>query len=912
MGDNKNNKTDDSKSKSDTTEGGESNTDSENDSDEEKIFSLHSINVHGESGELIGLVGAVGSGKSSIVSALLGDMDNQKGSVLIQGSVAYVPQTPWILNSTVKDNILMESPFDEEKYTLALRLSQLEADLEQLPAGEMTQIGEKGITLSGGQKQRVSLARAIYADRDIFILDDPLSALDVHVSLKIFNDAITNHLKDKLVILVTHNIDLLPKCDRIFTVVDGTIAESGDFAKLMADNGEFSKLMKAHSVQENSASKSTDTLEATESEGDKSHKKSSTKEKDGKISKSEKPARGSVKLDVILGYFSAFTRRGRYPYAILIFLSLLFALTEAIQISTNYWLSVWSTDATDGTVDSAMYLGVYAGMTICSLLAYFTVQYSFARGAILAATQLHATMMKAILHAPMAWFDTTPSGRTLSRCSKDVDEADTQLRDSMSSSFRCANEVIGALILISIATGGWLLIACVPVFVCYFSLLQSFRYMSREIKRLDSVSKSPIFNHFAQTLQGLSSIRAYGLEDQFLHKNYSNLDTNNKFYFMSNSLNRWLSVRLELIGSILVFCTAIILTVSTVSPAMAGLGLVYVTQLLSTLGWGVRQAGETEMRLNAIERLLEYQGDDFPAEAESIIEGEEDTLADWPNAGEIEFSDYKMRYRPELPLALKGVNLTIPSGSSVGVCGRTGSGKSSLLVSLFRLCERSGGSIKIDGIDIASIGLHTLRSNMAIIPQDPQMFVGTLRYNLDPFDQYDDAKLWGVLDKVHLRSLIEDRKNQLHCEVAEGGNNFSVGERQLLCIARALLRRPKLIMLDEATASIDRETDAVIQSMIRNEFVDCTLVIIAHRLDTIMDCSHILLLEDGKVGEFGSPKELANMDDGMFSNMVDAAGEGAAARLREIAEFGKGFSTKNAKKVDITSEEMIEVDLNSP
>ena len=502
-------------------------------------------------------------------------------------------------------------------------------------------------------------------------------------------------------------------------------------------------------------------------------------------------------------------------------------------------------------------------LVLCSQL--FT-----ATGAVAAATRLHDRMLHALLDAPMSWFETTPTGRTLSRCSKDVDEADTQLRESFTSMFDCLTKSLSVIILVCILTRGWLIIGLIPVIILYYIAMQYYRNTSRELKRLDSVTRSPIFSHFAETLNGLSSVRCFQIEKEFLGKNLRSIDKNHRAFFLINSSNRWLSIRLELVGGSLTLLTCVILIAISdrSTAALAGLALVYVTQMLNTLNWGVRQVSETEVRFNAVERLLQYQGENFPKEAARLCDGDPKE-GEWPAEGKIELKSYCMRYRPNLPLVLKQISCTIPAGSTVGICGRTGSGKSSLFASLFRLVEPAEGSILIDDVDTSKLGLSYLRSKLAIIPQDPVLFVGNIRMNLDPFDNYTDGEIWDALKLCNMSQAINTRPDKLLTLVSEGGSNFSQGQRQLLCIARALLRKPKILLLDEATASIDFKTDTAIQYMIKENYKNCTTLTIAHRLNTISDSDIIMVLDNGRLVEFDSPKNLLKIDGGVYKDMVE-------------------------------------------
>jgi len=858
-------------------------------------FTLKNINLTCKKGQLVAVVGSVGSGKSSLVSAVLGEMEKTQGSLSVSGSVAYVAQIPWIQNTTVRDNVLFGSKMDKDRYDKVVEVSCLGPDLKQLPSGDQTMIGERGINLSGGQKQRVALARALYADRDIYILDDPLSALDVHVSDTVFHKLIKGMLKTKTVLLVTHHLDLLSQCDSVVLMKEGSVHASGTFKDLLRNNPEFKDLMQGSDLGDEkdaarASSRTSRALSKTVDE-DAADKK---KEVKAEVIKAEERAEGSVKYSTIQAYARAFLPFC-CPSVTILFTLILYGSGFILQVASSYWLAHWSSEIEDKRADegdNGYFLGIYTAWTTGALFWYTIASFFFSVGAIGASTRLHKGMLEALLRAPMWWFDITPSGRTLNRCSKDVDEADSQLRQSLQMMIRCVVQVLSTLALITFVTGGYLGIALVPILSMYYYMLQLYRRTSRELQRLDSVSKSPIFNNFSETLQGLSSVRAFGKQSLFYSNNLKNIDANSRNYFMLHAANRWLSVRLEVIGAILTLSLGVFLiyirfeisksasdqkgTYGASEAALAGLALSYMSEILNTLNWGVRQVSEVETRLNSVERLLEYQGEDFPREAASELPDDPKADEAWPTEGKIDIKDLELRYRDGLPLALAGLTMNIPAGSSVGICGRTGSGKSSLMVSLFRLTEKAGGSVVIDGRDIHNMGLQPIRSRMAIIPQDPVLFLGSIRSNLDPFSKYTDQQLWEALKTCQMEEAVKARDNMLDTPVAEGGSNFSMGERQLLCITRAMLRKPKLLLLDEATASIDRQTDSVIQEMLRTVFASCTTLIIAHRLNTIMDCSHIAVIDQGKCVEFGSVQELSSTPGSQFKAMVDAS---ASTRL---------------------------------
>ena len=888
----KNIKKEEEEKKTNDGDDGGINTPTANTTKAKENFLLKNINLTLKSGQLCMVCGKVGSGKSSLVQAILGEMKCKSGNVKIRGNLSYVPQSAWILNDTVRKNVILENEFDEAKYKMALDCSELISDLNILPAGDKTEIGEKGINISGGQKQRVALARAIYHDRDIVILDDVLSALDVHVGKKVFNKLILGQLKSKLVILVTHDLSLLQCADHILHIEDGEIVSSGSYDFLMKNNNQFQDLLvdieqnrkdDTNVKEEESIVVKTTTADATnidtndvliETKAENTNKSTDEERKAGsKMIKAEVRAKGSVSFKTVFAYFGSFFPRMSSGMTIALILFFM-ALAKGLTLATSWWLSWWVTSvelSISGYVDHAFFIGIYGLFTFGVLILILISSIFTATGAISAATRLHDNMLSALLSAPMYWFETTPTGRTLSRCSKDVDEADTLLRQAFTSMLNCMVESLSILVLVTILTGGWLIMGLIPVTFLYYHAMIYYRKTSRELKRLESVSRSPIFSHFSETLNGLSSVRTFQIENVFEQKILQRVDTNHRAFFLINAANRWLSIRLELIGGTLTLLTCIILVISSTptTAALAGLALVYITQMLNTLNWGVRQVSETEVRFNAVERLLEYQGEQFPKEKSSTFKTDPTTKM-WPSHGKIEFVSYSMRYRKKLPLVLKNISCTIPAGSRVGICGRTGSGKSSMFVALFRLVEPADGSIKIDDIDSKTLGLRTLRSRIAVIPQDPVLFVGTIRNNLDPFEQYEDSEIWDALKLCNMYEACSTRPSKLESAVSESGQNFSQGERQLLCIARALLRKPKILLLDEATASIDFKTDKLVQDMIRKNFIGCTTLTIAHRLNTIADSDLIMVLDDGKIAELDTPEKLMQLKDGIYRDMVDA------------------------------------------
>uniref|UniRef100_A0A670ZSQ6 ABC-type glutathione-S-conjugate transporter n=1 Tax=Pseudonaja textilis TaxID=8673 RepID=A0A670ZSQ6_PSETE len=810
-------------------------------------------------GSLAAIVGSVGSGKSSLISAMLGEMENIKGNINIQGSMAYVPQQAWIQNATLKDNIIFGSPLDEIRYQQVLEACALHPDLKLLPGGDLTEIGEKGINLSGGQKQRVSLARAVYSNADIYLLDDPLSAVDAHVGRHIFDKVLGPEglLQNKTRILVTHNLSFLAQVDDIVVLEAGTVTERGSYSTLLANSGSFAQLLNTYGNQQ-------DNIHEEEAMG-----KVITKDTASGITLVLTSAGADIiKYKTIVKLFTYL----RYFRAIGWGLSICILISNIGQaasfIGFNLWLSDWTNDALHYQnetypVTRDVRVGIYGTLGASLFLLIATGLTSF--GAIRASRVMHEQLLSNILRVPMSFFDSTPTGRIMNRFAKDIFTVDETIPISLRSWMSCFFMILSTLVIICIATPYFAIITLL-LGILYYFILQFYVATSRQLRRLDSVTRSPIYSHFGETVSGLSVIRAFGHQERFLQHNEKIVDVNQKSVYSWLVSNRWLAVRLELVGNLTVFFAALlaVFVKNSLNSGIVGLSISSITQ---TLNWLVRMTSELETNIVAIERLNEYT--EIKNEAPWVTA--QRPPSQWPKNGEITFIDYKVRYRPELELVLDGINCDIKGTEKIGVVGRTGAGKSSLTNCLFRILEAAGGKILIDGLDIATLGLHDLREKLTIIPQDPILFSGSLRMNLDPFDQYSDEDIWHTLELAHLKSYVQALPEGLSSPVSEGGENLSVGQRQLVCLARALLRKSKILILDEATAAVDMETDHLIQETIRSEFANCTVITIAHRLHTIMDSHRVLVLQEGKIVEFDSPEELLQRQ-GIFAGMAREAG----------------------------------------
>ncbi|XP_064490303.1 multidrug resistance-associated protein 1-like isoform X2 [Ornithodoros turicata] len=896
---------------------------------------LKDINLTVPKGSLVAIVGKVGSGKSSLISAILGDMERRHGTINTQGSVAYVAQQAWIQNATVRDNILFQKEMDSDRYNATVEQCALQSDLAVLPGGDMTEIGEKGINLSGGQKQRVSLARAVYSGADLYLLDDPLSAVDSHVGKHIFENVIGPQgvLKDKTRLLVTHGISYLPQMDLIVVLKDGQVQEQGTYQELMSRKGgalaevlvQFlseeanedmitaDDVMVAEDILRHAGadidmtrqlsiqSRTSDEMSLTErrkllrrisrqlsdSGSTNSRRASIASEKSrpvglgplgGKKTVGESPTKlvqdeatetGKVKWNVYLTYIRAVG----VMWTILIVLTNM--ASHGFSIGSNLWLIAWSNDPPnpDGTQvpkQRNLRLGVYSALGFAQGVTILVSSLGLALGSLKGATLLHNGLLNTILRSPMSFFDTTPLGRVVNRFSKDVDTMDLTIPTTIRSWLLCFLQVMSTVLIITLNTPIFLAVA-VPIGIVYYFIQSVYIASSRQLKRLESVTRSPIYTHFSETLSGATTIRAYAVQESFMRESNHRVDTNHVCYYPSIIANRWLAVRLELCASFVVLCTALfaVFGKETLDQGAVGLSLAYALSVTATMNWMVRMSCEFETNIVSVERIMEYTKTPTEALWETRDSKPPET---WPQGGEVNYVDYATRYREGLDLVIRNLNISVKPGEKVGIVGRTGAGKSSMMLSLFRIVEPARGTILIDGIDISKIGLHDLRSKLTIIPQDPVLFSGTLRNNLDPFEVKSDTELWSALELSHLKSFVSGLEKGLQHEVAEGGENLSVGQRQLVCLARALLRKTKVLVLDEATAAVDMETDVLIQQTIRKEFVGCTVLTIAHRLNTIMDYDRILVLERGHVAEFDSPSNLLANKESIFYAMAKGSG----------------------------------------
>uniref|UniRef100_A0A8C7RIZ8 ABC-type glutathione-S-conjugate transporter n=1 Tax=Oncorhynchus mykiss TaxID=8022 RepID=A0A8C7RIZ8_ONCMY len=812
---------------------------------------LKRINVGVPQGSLVAVVGHVGSGKSSLLSAMLGETEKRSGSVSIKGSVAYVPQQAWIQNATVQDNVMFGREKQKTWYQRVLDACALLPDLEILPAGDCTEIGEKGLNLSGGQKQRVSLARAVYRKADVYLLDDPLSAVDAHVGQHIFDKVIgpKGVLRDKTRVLVTHGMSFLPQADLILVLVDGEITESGSYQELLSRHGAFADFI--HTFASN----------------DRKESVTETAAQRGRTSLGDTNSTNlqGMELEMYMEYFKTI------GMAFIIPIVFLYAFQQGASLAYNYWLSLWADEPiVNGTqVDTDMKLAVYGALGFAQGIAIFGTTVAISVGGIIASRHLHMDLLKNVLRSPMSFFETTPSGNLLNRFAKEIDAIDCMIPDGLKMMLGYLFKLMEVCIIVMLATP-FAAVVILPLAILYAFVQSFYVATSCQLRRLESVSRSPIYTHFNETVQGASVIRAFGEQHRFIVQANKRVDFNQTSYFPRFVATRWLAVNLEFVGNGVVLAAAILSVMGkdTLSPGIVGLAVSHSLQVTGILSWIVRSWTDVENNIVSVERVKEYA--DTAKEAVWTVEGSSLPLA-WPQTGTIEFQDYGLQYRKGLDWALKGITLKIQEREKVGIVGRTGAGKSSLALGIFRILEAAKGAIYIDGVNIAEIGLHDLRSRITIIPQDPVLFSGSLRMNLDPFDTYTDEEIWSSLELAHLKNFVSNLPDKLNYECSEGGENLSLGQRQLVCLARALLRKTKILVLDEATAAVDLETDTLIQSTIRQQFEDCTVLTIAHRLNTIMDYTRVIVMDKGHISEMDSPANLIS-NRGQFYRMCREAG----------------------------------------
>ncbi|NWV63375.1 MRP6 protein, partial [Malurus elegans] len=849
---------------------------------------LRSIDLAVPQGSLLAVVGQVGAGKSSLLAAFLGELETVGGCVTMKDAAAYVPQQAWVLNASVEDNILFGKEMDETWFDRVTEACALHPDLETFPAGQKSEIGEKGINLSGGQKQRVNLARAVYQKAPIYLLDDPLSAVDAHVGQHIFERVLGPNglLKDKTRVLVTHTINILPQVDNIVFLVDGMISETGSYQELLQRNGVFAEFLRSHVTAEEKPCaglpgnpngwESLFTRSISQGDSVKSSavgrdpipvsqdctRAAATK---GGLTKAETTQHGRVNAGVYGAYLKA------TGCALCVYIILSFAGQQAVSFSRGYWLSLWTDDPVlNGTQQhTELRLGVFAALGIVQALGRFACTAAVLLGGVLASHQLFQQLLSSITRSPMLFFEQTPIGHLLNRFSRDMDAVDSVIPDKLKSVLGFLFNLLEIYLVIVVATP-WAALAIVPLTALYAAFQHFYVTTSCQLRRMEAASRSPIYSHISETFQGSSVIRAHKDQQRFISRSNFLVDENQRVCFPGAVADRWLATNLELLGNGLVLFAALFAAMARtqLSPGTAGFSISCALQITGVLNWMVRSWTEIENNIVSVERVGEYLR--TPKEAPWTLNGKLQGQI-WLTEGRIEFRNYSLCYRPGLELALRRVSVSINGHEKIGITGRTGAGKSSLTVGLLRLVEAAEGAILIDGQDIAQLGLHDLRTKITVVPQDPVLFSGSLRMNLDPLNQYTDADIWTALELTQLKNFVADLPEQLEYKCTDQGENLSTGQKQLVCLARALLRKAKILVLDEATAAVDLETDLQIQSMLRTQFRDSTVLTIAHRVNTVLDCDRILVLENGRIAEFDTPEHLI-AQKGLFYRLMEESG----------------------------------------
>uniref|UniRef100_A0A8C7RT98 ATP-binding cassette, sub-family C (CFTR/MRP), member 9 n=1 Tax=Oncorhynchus mykiss TaxID=8022 RepID=A0A8C7RT98_ONCMY len=869
------------------------------------LSTLSDINICIPTGQLTMIVGQVGCGKSSLLLAMLGEMQTLSGKVYWSKlpvsemlheansknrySVGYATQKSWLLNATVEDNITFGSPFNKQRYKTVIDACSLQPDVDLLPFGDQTEIGERGINLSGGQRQRICVARALYQNTNIVFLDDPFSALDIHLSDHLMQEGILKFLQDdkRTVVLVTHKLQYLIHADWIIAMKDGSVLREGTLKDIQTHDVELYEHWKTlMNRQDQELEKDTEidncqtalerktlrrafySREAKNQVDDDEEEEEEEEEEDDNMSTTTS-RRSKIPWRVCWQYLSS----GGFLMVFLMVFSKL--LKHSVMVAIDYWLAEWTANG-DGPVNGtaglpdSYYVPVFiilcgAGIALC-LITSLTVEFL----GLSAATNLHHNLLNKIIHAPIRFFDVTPLGQILNRFSADTNIIDQHIPPTLESLTRSTLLCLSAIGVIAFVTPSFL-IALIPLAVSFYFIQKYFRVASKDLQDLDDSTQLPLLCHFSETAEGLTTIRAFRHESRFKQKMLELTDTNNTAYLFLSAANRWLEVRTDYLGAVIVLTAAVASIWSSgknLPSSMVGLGLTYALTVTNYLNWVVRNLADLEVQMAAVKKVNSF----LSTESENY-EGSMDTTQvpeDWPQHGEIKIQDLCVRYDPLLKPVLKHVNAYINPGQKVGICGRTGSGKSSLSLAFFNMVDVFEGRIIIDGIDICKLPLQTLRSRLSIILQDPVLFSGSIRFNLDPERTCTDDRLWEALEIAQLKNMVKALSGGLDAVVTEGGENFSVGQRQLFCLARAFVRKSSILIMDEATASIDMATENVLQKVVMTAFADRTVVTIAHRVHTILEADLVIVMKRGNILEIDKPETLLENEDGMFASFVRA------------------------------------------
>ncbi|XP_013195380.2 ATP-binding cassette sub-family C member 4 isoform X2 [Amyelois transitella] len=864
------------------------------------MLALKNISFRLRRGKLCAIIGAVGSGKSSILQLLLKELPAATGSVVIPGSISYASQEPWLFPSTVRENILFGLPYDVQKYRRVCKACALEKDFLQFPYGDQTLVGERGVSLSGGQRARINLARAVYRESDVYLLDDPLSAVDPNVGRQLFEGCINGYLRGRTRVLVTHQIHFLKAADHIIVLNEGRVENMGTFDELASSGKEFSMLLTA---LQDGKDKDTESVGSGVSLEDKERPKllrtqssvneaEQPQEFEAQKIKDEERQSGNLRWEVVSAYF---TSGGNVCF--IMFTVLMILLAAASAAAVDFWVSFWSNqmaiyeegldgedmdpglDVQVGPFTTGQYIIIHGCIVVsCILLTHFRV-LPFVSLCVSASKNLHNRMFSTMTKGIMRFFDTSSSGRILNRFTKDMGALDEILPRTLLDVFQIYSTLVAILVLNAIALY-WTLIPSAVLLICFFFFVKIYMKTAQGVKRLEGTAKSPVFGMITSSLNGIATIRSAGAQHRLIadFDNHQDLHTAawNSYLGGGSAFGFYLDTMCLVYLSCVIFVFLYLDLGDAIAVGSVGLAVTQSNTLTAMLQHGARMLVEFIAQLTSVERVLEYTRIETEP---NLFEGKINAPAHWPSAGNIEFQRVFLRYAPNEAPVLKDLNIVVQSGWKVGIVGRTGAGKSSLISALFRFAYIDG-TISIDGIDTSLVARQELRSKISIIPQEPVLFSATIRYNLDPFNIYSDDDLWRALEQVDMKSAVPS----LDFKVTEGGSNFSVGQRQLMCLARAVLRSNKILIMDEATANVDPQTDSFIQQTIRRQFSSCTVLTIAHRLNTIMDSDRVLVMNFGQAMEFDHPHILLSDPNSMFSSMVRETGEKTSAQLFEIAK----------------------------
>lgn len=818
-------------------------------------LTLNGISLSVKPGQLVAIVGHVGCGKSSLLNVILKELQLVSGKIYINGNISYAPQDAWLFCASVRDNILFGGEMDAERYNEVVRICALETDFKTLPFGDHTMVGGRGASLSGGQKARINLARAVYRNSDIYLLDEPFASVDARVAKQIFHECIKGFLKRKTVILVTHQVLFLKEVDQLLVLENGTIVSEDS----KSETGDLNH--------------STGKDDLDEDEPNHSELGNNETDKIQNITKEQKSV-GSVSIGVYRRYISSC---GWFP---VFNVAILFLVTQTLISGGSYFLTYWVNKAQmeemslkqDNTTTffsepmeykytKNMYIYLYSIITAMCIFIVSLRSYIFYSLSLKSSEKLHNNMFKNVIGGTMRFFNTNAQGRIINRFSQDMGTVDTLLPTVAIDTTQLLLYSLASVILIAVVNY-WLLIPTIVVGAMAYGLKKFCLLTSRNIKRLEGVTRSPVFEHLSSSLQGLSTIRAFQAEAILREEFDTHQDLHSGCYHLFLTTSQGFGYFLDCICAVYLAIVTLSFVISDHELLGGNVGLA-VTECLNVIGilqWAMQQTADLENNMTCVERILEYDS------VEQEESGGLEVSTTWPEVGEMVFRNVSLQYLPDVPPTLKNLSFQFSPKEKIGIIGRTGAGKTSIANALLRLTPISG-EILIDGVDTKSINLQTLRSKISVIPQDPTLFSGTLRQNLDPFQEYEDSALWNVLEEVELKELFSSLPQGLCHVISQGGKNVSVGQRQLICLARAILRNNKILIMDEATANVDLETDTLIQRTIRKKFESCTVLTIAHRLETILNSDKVLVMSEGEVVEFDKPSMLLNNVNGYFYNM---------------------------------------------